>query len=377
MRRWLAGVTASLALVAFWALPPAQLEAPRLRGGQERLRAQTVAREIGRANAALRALRWADTLPALAVRTAVDGVAIGLPRAPGLDADELRAWVGRQQEALTEIEPRDPEMVVGLIWRPADLGAIPGMPIAARTRAVTFVGRHRGTPFCVRALPYLERAGPATLRYGPDLGPCRIYAKYGAPGDMIQEWLEAASLGFARVAAPTYAADIARMQPPARGTMRLFGMTRPPQASANVAVQACLAGRADACERALTDPELIAPQVGDEAWIVANSPASSLGGGAATPPFGYLDDGLLYEWEATFGTEAFRRFWTSTRPVPDAFETAFGEPLGEWVLGWAEHHVGLYRAGPSIPSGALGWCLLTLSALAAVATATAARRRAP
>jgi len=375
MKRWLAVVTGSMGLVALWALPPSRLELPPTQKLPARLRHEAIEAELRRAHAALRALRWSDSLPSLAIRAAVDGVALGPPRAESLEA-EVQAWEEAQRATLAALRPRDPDMVLGVFWQPADEATISGVPIGVRTRRVTFVGEHDGTPYCIHAVPYLTEPGArALLRHIVDLDACRLYAKYGAPGERIQEWLDASSLGFARVAVPTFAADYARLQPAPRGTMRLFGLSRPLYADQNLAVQACLAGRPAACERAVTDPQLISPQFGDEAWVVANSPASSFGGGASHPPFGYLDDGLLYELEARFGAEAFARFWTSTESVPEAFEAAFGEPLGEWVLRWIEGHVGLYRAGPSLPWSSLWLSALALTALAGVATAAGVRRR--
>lgn len=157
--------------------------------------------------------------------------------------------------------------------------------------------------------------------------------------------------------------------------MRLFGISRPPLADLGVAVQACLAGRLEACARAVSDPDLITPTSGDRAWLLANSPATGLDGGFAGPPFGWLDDGLVYEWEAEFGTDAFARFWTSSEPIPEAFEAAFGVPLGAWVYEWAGRHGDVYRAGPSLPWGSVGWSLLALTALAGAATVAGMRRR--
>ncbi|HUP52199.1 MAG TPA: hypothetical protein VM198_06975 [Longimicrobiales bacterium] len=379
MKRWLAVVTGSMGLVTLWALPPSRFEMPRKNESAEQLRYEAVDAELRRTHTALRALRWSDSLSALAIRSAVDGVVLSPPQAAGLEAAEVQAWEQAQRATIAALERRDPDMVVGIVWQPADHATVPGVPIAGATREMTFVGERSGRPYCIEAMPYIERGARALPRYRGARGACRLYAKYGAPGERIQAWLDASALGFARVAVPTFAADFARtaLPPRPRGVMRLFGLSRPPLADQDLATQACLAGRASACERALTDPEVISAPFGDEAWLVANTPASSFGFGPSlgTPPFGYLDDGLLYELEARYGPDAFARFWTSTESVPEAFEAAFGEPLGTWVLRWIEGHVGLYRAGPSLPWGTLGWSLAALIAMAGVVTAAARRRR--
>jgi hypothetical protein len=205
---------------------------------------------------------------------------------------------------------------------------------------------------------------------------CTLYAQYGLPGTHVQEWMKASALGFARVSEPEFADVVASSAPEPLIPRGLFGLSRPLMWDENAAVHACLAGRAEACERAVTEPALLASGFRDTEWVLANSPAVDLGLRGRGPPFGYLDDALLFELEARFGQEAFQRFWTSGEPVPAAFEGAFGEPLGPWVLAWIERHVGLYRAGPSVPWGALGWSVLALMGLAFLASAAQTRRQA-
>jgi hypothetical protein len=366
MTRWLTLVTLSIGAVSLWALPPSAVSVPEIRTIPEVARVQAIEAEMRRGQAALRAIRWSDSLSALVIQAAVDGVALSPPRGEAVDPEAARRWEDAQRTALAGRARRDPRMVVGFFWQRSD-------PVGRLTREVTFVGLRDGTPYCIEASPYTGRG--AMLGWDDTrVGACQLYAAHGPPGGRIQEWLDASALGFVRIAVPTFAADFARagLPPP---DARLFGVGRPSLSYQSLTVQACLAGRAEACERAMTDPELIAPQVGADAWLVANTPASSFGGRQSDPPFGYLDDGLLYEWEAGFGPEAFSRFWTSSERVPEAFETAFGVPLGEWVLRWAEEHVGLYRAGPSLPAGSLLWSVLALAGLAGAATLTAARRR--
>ena len=377
MKRWLAAVAGAAAIVALWALPPSSFEMPARNRLPESVRREAVEGEVRRAHTALRAIRWSDSLSQLAVRTAVDGLALSPPRVEGTDPADILSWEEAQRGALAERSRPRSDVVVGIFWQPFGQSALPGIPDAARFSDITFVGARDGTPYCIRAIPHSGRATGALLGLVGDVGACRLYAAYGVPGTQIQAWLEASALGFARIHSPTWAADFARRREPPRpeGTLRPFGLSRPRLAYESIVVQACLAGRVMACERATTDPELISPTWGDRAWLVANTPATGFGMQQAHPPFGYLDDGLLYEWEAAFGPDAFARFWTSSAPVPEAFEAAFGVPLGAWVLRWVERHSGLYRAGPSLPWSSLGWSLLGLAALAGVSTAAGMRRR--
>ncbi|HUF74656.1 MAG TPA: hypothetical protein VMM35_00190, partial [Longimicrobiales bacterium] len=312
MKRWLAVVTASIGLVAFWALPPSVFDMPTLRATPERIRRDAVQREVARDHAALRAIRWSDSLSALLVETAVDAVALSPPTTEGLDPERLRGWVDAQHEALARLPRRDPDLRIGVFWVPVNNSTMGGLPLMNSSDEITFVGARDGVPYCFRAVPYSGRMAEMWLRAAPDLGPCRLYAAYGMPSEGIQAWLEASSLGFARVASPEHAASYSTTAlRPSEQPLRLFGLNRPRSSTENLTVQACLAGRAAACERAMTEPELIAPSRGDVAWLVAHTPASSFAINVPHPPFGYLDDALLYEWEARYGSDAFARFWTS------------------------------------------------------------------
>ncbi len=373
MKRWLTGVAAAAVLVAVWALPPSIVRVPSPNRLPEQERLQAVEREVRQLHGALRAFRWADSLSGYVLREQEGGLVLSPPRLrEGSDPALLDTWEATERATLDALEPRDPDMVVGIVWVPAGHGTLPGVPLGGATREVTFVGEGRGRPYCIQAIPYHEPSARGLLRYAGYLEGCRLYAKYGMPGAHLQDWLRTSSLGFARTTDFEELAQLRSSTP--RGTLRLFGINRPLLANGDLAVQACLAGRAEACERALTAPGSIAPRMGDDAWLVANSPATSLRGFAAQVPFGYVDDGLLYEWEAEFGPEAFTRFWRSAEPVPAAFEAAFDVPLGEWVLAWVQGHSSLYRPGPSLPLDALGWSLLTLALLGVVVTATASRR---
>ena len=265
MKRWLAVVTGSIALVAFWALPPSVFEMPTLRATPERIRREAIQREVARNHAALRILRWSDSLSAMVVGAAPDGLLLGPPTAEGLDPVRVSGWVDAQRDVLARLPRRDPDMRVGVFWVPMRSSALADLPLGRSTDEVTFVGERQGVPYCIRAVAYTDRMAEILLRPASDVGACGLYAAHGAPGEQIQAWLEASSLGFARIAipghAPYYASTALR---PTEPPLRLFGLGRPRVSEENLTVQACFAGRAAACERAVTDPELIASDWGDE-----------------------------------------------------------------------------------------------------------------
>ena len=49
---------------------------------------------------------------------------------------------------------------------------------------------------------------------------------------------------------------------------------------------------------------------------------------------------------ADIGPEAFQRFWSSSRPIEDAFREATGAELMEWTRAWARWNVGVVEGGP-------------------------------
>lgn len=54
-----------------------------------------------------------------------------------------------------------------------------------------------------------------------------------------------------------------------------------------------------------------------------------------------VSGGFLSSLVAEFGREAFERFWRAETPFEQAFEAAFGVPLGDWTYRWAlESHNG-------------------------------------
>jgi hypothetical protein len=374
MKRWLTVVAGSIALVALWGLPPSAARVPRPNTLPEVIHLEEVTRELARNHAALRALRWSDSLSAIVVGTAAEGVVLSPPITARLEPEAVRRWMDAQHEALARLPRRDPNMRVGVFWVPMDQSTLDDVPLMDGMTALTFVGERDGVPYCFRTLPHVEGFAPISSP-ASDLGACRLFAAYGTPGARIHAWLEASSLGFARVPVATFAADYARTaQPPIEGASRLFGLSRPRVPDESLTVQACLAGRPAACERAVTDPALIAPSRPAEAWLLAMTPASGFDSYHGAPPFGVLDDALLYEWEARYGSDAFTRFWTSSERVPQAFDAAFGEPLGEWVREWVGQHVGLYRAGPSLPWRSVWASVLVLAGLAGGATAAGMRR---
>ena len=78
--------------------------------------------------------------------------------------------------------------------------------------------------------------------------------------------------------------------------------------------------------------------------------------------------------EAEFGAERFARFWTSDQSVDEAFLGAFGEPMEEWTMRWAQGLMGFHKTGPSIDPLSILLTLVTVITCGGLAVATGTRR---
>jgi hypothetical protein len=375
MRSWLAIVIGTSAAVAVSAIPPTAFEMPRPEQLPEQARLEALQLELIRGYWKLEARQWSEWVSALAVRSDPRHIAFGPPTSGDVTPEGVADWERTYVRALEELRPRDLSVRFGVFWRSAaDTRA---RSLAYRDGPLLFAGMRDGLPYCFVVIAYLY-ASDSDLRssfeeYG--LGPCRLYAQYGMPGTGIGDWLEAGAWGFAARSEP--APDFRGLRDQVGTRTAVFGTARHPLAGGNLAVQACLAGDAGACTRAVSEPALIGP-VGPFEANVGNATSTAFdfeNPASMQPPFSYLDDSLLADVESEFGQEAFARFWSSDQPVVTAFSNAFGVELGAWVLDWVESRTGLYRAGPELPLGSLWLSLLALAGLSAIGCASAIKRR--
>ncbi len=86
-------------------------------------------------------------------------------------------------------------------------------------------------------------------------------------------------------------------------------------------------------------------------------------------------DYLLADLEAEFGADAFLRFWSSGDAVEDAFESAFGVTVGEWMTVWVDSVSGTLDPGPGLPRSASSGTMLALGLLAGIALLRNRRRK--
>jgi hypothetical protein len=190
-------------------------------------------------------------------------------------------------------------------------------------------------------------------------GPCVFWARYGAPGDGVQAWLQHGGYHFAWEPAALLTQSVAEPR-------QLFGM-RPYSEVNDANGIACRAGEVASCVAAITSPNP------DSLINSAFVPTGRL----SWPQyrFGIREGVLLAHLEQEFGRERFAAFWQSDQPLEPAFLAAFGTPLGEWVMDWARRYYGpaTRSARVSVLSAVL--TLLTCAVLAAVAVAIGRRRQ--
>lgn len=382
MKLWLGPVAAGCALTAVSLLPPMASEGPVMEPSLVETRYLRLRDTISLAHDVLRATRWSDSLAALAVRSAQNGIAIGAPPAERVTPAGMEEWRRLLTAELDSLPHRAAEVTIGVFFQPGSHGAIEGVPsfLGGASRQ-TYAGVHDGSPYCLQVQPrpaYLYAPlDDAELRSvnGSTLGACRLYAQYGMPGRGIQAWIQDGGLMFTsrRGERP---AD--RVIGPRSASMKPFGLLRP--SSERVQVVRCLGRDPDACAELVARPTILAggsPRFGpNQMDLLARTPLADVGDrpGARTP-FGLRSLFLLDDLEAQFGHDAFGRFWTSALPFPEAFADAFGLELGTWMVSWVDEEVGLYEPGPGFRPGTLPWSLLAVMALSALAGLVAIRRR--
>lgn len=224
------------------------------------------------------------------------------------------------------------------------------------------------------------------------LGPCSFFLVHGSPGPAVRRWLR--DDGMARLARTPWTGGAYPFAPISnhRGAYGERARRRQPAAvsieytvGAEVSYEStvgegCLAGRRDACRRAVLDPLPFVEQdsypaileresyLELEEWISSEYPGRN-------EPFGGRERTWMGDLEAEFGGERFGRFWTSDQEVEDAFAAAFGEPIEMWTMRWAQERMGAQKAGPSTDLLSVFLTLVTLLACIGLATATATRRR--
>lgn len=200
---------------------------------------------------------------------------------------------------------------------------------------------------------------------GSALGPCAFWARYGAPGPAVASLLPHFGL-FLSAPRPAPPAE----EVPGRG---LFGVRHwGAELAPHVVAQACVAGRMEACARALNDPStwtasffgtLRSP---DDAALLARRRSDR-----DISPQGRL----MADLKQDVGDEAFTRFWRANGDMNQALAAATGLPAPAWMHRWAAARFGTEPRGPTVDALTALLTVLAIAALAAASLHVARRRR--
>jgi len=380
--RWAAGIAGGCILAAAWILSS---QPDVLAGGwsDSERRVRELAFRISAENDVLQQWLRLDSLSALLPDRA--GLATALP------ADVPDTVAMRVDRRLREATGRAGNAVrLGVFLVDATWGGHPEAPAGAGGSALQYYGGagERGSFCMVVALrpksgpgrPAPDLAGltdlaadslPGHVEAQQALGPCYWWARYGAPGRGIGEWLAA------RDYAPALLPTASPVPDSVRGTQRgLYGTSRLRDYALELDAERCLAGRPGACGEAMVEPE---PSVNWRGW---RDPVRERGPTLATRPayrvpgdFAGYEAAFLADVERAWGPERFARFWASDAEPAQAFEAVFGAEMDRWTRGWAQARLGPEVATPWAGWGTLLLSLIAIAALAGAAVAVAMRRQ--
>jgi hypothetical protein len=397
MRNWWTLLLASLAVCALLLLPVSPA-AERL--GEGRYTANPVPGVERAASQLVRRLQlhhWADSLGSLAVAGAESGASLvvgsvtvdeaerGLDEAFARAAARALGGFPRADVALGrfQVEVHD--------GSPLDFGLRQGEFLLA--------GEADGRPYCVTVLaePSEVRRAHALRRAGAQdqasaglwptlnqdaspsevLGACWVVARYGVPGPHVAAWFSQGGAYLATSHRPFRAASVEDLAGRAPDALSAYMMRLYTGRLLSVRVQRCLAGDETACAALLSDPTPPAYLVGPIRRVPLEAAAvvvEHMELTASALP-GVVDPAFLATLETRFGPERFRAFWTSDRPLSDAFADAFGLTPGAYVGQEARAALGPLTPGPGLRAG--GWVGLALTILAGLAASffVAGRRR--
>lgn len=359
LKHWFGLTALGLVAIAIWRLPPESFS-PGQNGAvtHEEARYRALSTELRLADATLKRIRWADSLSALVVATGRDGIAFAVPASIGLTSDEIAQTRLRGEADLDGIT-RDPNMALGHFYQPASHGSVDRARHETRGRSETYVGTRGGVNYCFRVRVSQDDRVANNLRYDlglqrtwrSPLGLCTLYAAHGMPGEDITRWLESGGASFGNGQGPR-----GLSRGPLRGRKGLFGAVALNTRN-GVTDDKCMAGLVEACAAIFLDPVLGTPELSGTVLNARRSPAIAIG----DVPVLTGESGLLLgHLEEEFGAERFHDFWTSTAPVEEAFESAFGVPVGPWMVSWVATWFRIDPQGPQLAKSTPSAAFLTL-----------------
>lgn len=401
LNRWISYVALCLIIAAAWALPPRRYGrnySPSERT-PEREQAVRLREELGQLDRHYQRLLRRDSLVSM-VRTArQDGQSYIFGASGEYPTDSLRTLEEAFAREVERVVGGTPKVTVGLyLFRPREWSH-EGLKEDGRGIALYYYGYEEfyagsvdGASYCLQALPVrgwfssvyrnLQPALPeveAMAGANNMLGPCVFHLRYGHPSDAVFKWLRE---GGYRLAQEQVSYEARRQLEDYREMWdfkRVFGIRVGYRFS--IDAEACLAGDADACERSIfdiADPrsdgrDFYASRFGIPASQV-DMPVSYYDYRYFWEVYGGFDRAFLADVETEFGPDLFQRFWTSEEELAEAFQSAFGVPLGDWVMKWARERLGKIETTPALPLRASSLSILIMGLFAALVGVVSQRR---
>ncbi|MGH7522745.1 MAG: hypothetical protein ACREK8_00350, partial [Gemmatimonadales bacterium] len=266
----------------------------------------------------------------------------------------------------------------------------------------TFIDQRGGRTWCV-AITSASQMRNGALRVWHTsldraLAPCTFFAAFGVPGPAVGAWLAnegylpiqsadwlSRPKGYASGEGPWerwYPENRGFDWPPlmrALGSLDFTSLITPPYEFGDAGL-ACVVGRTAACTHAVLG-YTVHPLAGFPPDLVPRTrQPETVTLATVRPPVPSLVSAMVTDHDRA----SFQRFWSSSHPMEEAFQGAFGESLGAWTARWAQREwLASFRAKFGGPAIALGvtlnstWPLLVIAwgGVALLIAATVARRR--
>ena len=375
--RWSALVVVGGALAASFLLPPSVTEVDRVRPkdvppGPAELEYREVRAEAATINDRLKRTIWLREMMAAPVQRTEVGNRLAVSLPTGLPADLETRVRTALHAAVDHHAPVPAESRVGYFVIDSNRGGHPELSAyGVNSSQEYYLGEDGKGDYCFAVRVHrqhseadtellhrwMERRLADPSEAASSLGACLWVAAFGAPGPEIREWVESGGHAFAE---PPSSPSVPTPRP--ASFRESFGLLSFDAAALPLAT--CASGDAEVCERLFLDPVWGDPlgrmrsQARSE-WKPRESVASFTTRGRS-----WVRAPLLHRARVEFGDGAFARFWRSDQPVQDAFESAFGVSLAEWMEKEVEREAGTVLAGPGLPridfGGSIAFLLVAL-----------------
>ncbi len=402
LNRWISYVALCLIIAAAWALPPRRYGRNHLPSERtaEREQAIQLREEIGRLDRHYQRHLRRDSLVSMARTAQEEGRSFVFGASGEYDADSLRVLEEAFSREVERVAGGTPKVTAGLyLFRPAEWSheglreGGRGIPTYYSAYEEYYAGSVDGTSHCLVAFPVRGEFSSAYRNLQPALpeveamagannmlGPCFFHLRYGHPSDAVFRWLRDGGYRLAQEQVSYEAQRGLEQHREWYGFDRVFGI-RLGYYRFSIDAEACLAGDAEACERSILDiadprsdgREFYASRFGIPASQV-DMPVSYYDYRYFWGSYGGFGRALLADIETEFGPERFQRFWTSDEELAEAFQVAFGVPLGDWVMKWAQERLGKIETTPTLPLRASSLSILVMGLFAALVGVVAQRR---